>query len=278
VSNQNGYPAKLLLDATAEDALDTVRQVFWNRLRADSSFSQLNVQDGVFGHYVEFSVPRYEEDFRRIIVDVYWELVSQGVIAPGTAEGDPRPPFFHLTEHGRRCLREVGYSPHDAASYLKQLGQSVPTPDSTVLAYLAESLECFSRGTMVAAVMMLGIASERVFLLICDSLAQSLQDPAEQTTFAKVQDRNAMKPKLDWVSQKFQKIANPKRPKDWPDDADIQLTGIFNFIRCERNEVGHPRESPPSVTRDVAYGYLRIFPSYYATAERVRDFLSKNKV
>ena len=79
-------------------------------------------------------------------------------------------------------------------------------PDSTVLAYLGESLECFSRGTMVASVMMLGIASERVFLLICDSLAESLQDSAERTEFEKVLARNAMKPKLDWVSQKFQKI------------------------------------------------------------------------
>jgi hypothetical protein len=278
VSSQNGYPPKLILDAAAENAMDTVRQVFWNRLRVDTSFSELNGQDEVFRNYVDFSIPRYEDDFQRMIVDVFWELVGQSVISPGTATGNPLPPFFHLTEHGKRCLREVEYSPHDPTTYLKQLGQSVPSPDSTVLAYLGESLECFSRGTMVASVMMLGIASERVFLLICDSLAESLQDSAERTEFEKVLARNAMKPKLDWVSQKFQKIASPKRPADWPDDADIQLTGIFNFIRCERNEVGHPRELPPSVTRDVAYGYLRIFPSYYGSAERVRGFLSKNKV
>jgi len=278
MSSQNGYPAKLSLDATAENAMDTVRQVFWGRLLVDSSFSQLNGKDGEFRNYVDYLVPRYEEDFQRMIVDVFWELVGQGVISPGTTTGNPAPPFFHLTEYGKRCLREVEYNPHDPASYLKQLGQSVPSPDSTVLAYLGESLECFSRGTIVASAMMLGIASERVFLLICDSLAESLRDSAEQSEFAKVLDRNAMKPKLDWVSQKFHRIVNPKRPADWPDDADIQLTGIFNFIRCERNELGHPRESPPSVTRDVAYGYLRIFPSYYGSAERVRDFLTKNKV
>jgi len=276
--NKDGYPPKLTFDATAADALATVRGVFWNRLRADSNFTQINGQDGIFQHYVDFTLPRYGADFQRLIVDIFWECVGQGVICPGTASGNPSPPFFHLTEYGKNVLREPNYSPHDPDQYLKQLGVLVPKPDVTVLAYLRESLAAFDRGTMVATVMMLGIASERVFLLICDALLSALTDPSEHTAFSKILDRNPIKPKLDWVSGKIQRISSLKRPNDWPDDADIQLTGIFNLIRCQRNDVGHPRDMPPTVSRDVAYGYLRIFPSYYATAETVREFLTKNKV
>jgi hypothetical protein len=278
MADESGYPPKVTFDATAPNPVAMVRKVFWNRLRADTSFTQLKGQDGVFRHYVEFALPRYEVDFDHLIVDVYWELVGQGVICPGTTTGNPSPPTFHLTDYGRNILRDANFDPHSPDDYMKQLEVAITAPDPTVLAYLRESLISFHHGTMVAAAMMLGIASERVFLLICDSLSTALADANEQTAFTRVVERNPIKPKLDWVVAKFQRISTPKRPADWPDDADIQLTGIFNLIRCQRNDVGHPREKPPSVSRDVAFGYLRIFPSYYATAERVRDYLSMNKV
>jgi hypothetical protein len=131
---------------------------------------------------------------------------------------------------------------------------------------------------MVASTMMLGSAAERVFLLIYDSLLAALKDPAEQAAFQKILDRNPMKPKLDWVSDKLRQIQTPKRPPDLPEDVDIKIPGIFNLSRYQRNDVGHPRPAPPTVTRDDAYGYLRLFPSYYATAEKVREFLANNKV
>jgi hypothetical protein len=100
----------------------------------------------------------------------------------------------------------------------------------------------------------------------------------EQADFQKTLDRNAMKPKLDWVTDKLRHIQTPKRPPDLPEDVDIKIPGIFNVIRCQRNDVGRRRPAPPTVTRDDAYGYLRIFPSYYVTAEKVREFLTKNRV
>lgn len=278
MTQDEGYPPKLTFDAREANAVEVVRQVFWNRLRVDSNFNQIRGQDGICAHYVEHARPRDESDFQRLVVDVFWELVGQGVVSPGTTTGNPSPPFFHLTEHGKRVVQDPSFQPHDPPAFLAQLGQLVPSPDATVMAYLQESLHCFARATHVASAMMLGIAAERVFLLVCDTLLTSLADPNERSAFQNILDRNPIKPKLDWVAQKFQQIQTPRRPAGWPEDVDIKLAGIFNLIRCQRNELGHPRPSPPTVTRDDAYGYLRLFPSYYSTAEQVRGFLATNTV
>jgi hypothetical protein len=49
-------------------------------------------------------------------------------------------------------------------------------------------------------------------------------------------------------------------------------------MRCQRNEVGHPRETPPNVHRQDAFVNLQIFPRYYEIAEQVRTFLASNPV
>ena len=276
---QDQHKSKLHFDAEKPDAAEVVRRAILARLRAGPDFG-LATPGTESWDDVELVRERDRARFWQLVQDVTWELVIEGILAPGHASGHPSRTgaTFHVTHHGRRILDEPDYQPHDPADYLRQLGISVPAPDATVLAYLREALACYSRGLMVASTMMLGIAAERVFLLVCDSLAAALKDPAERAAFQKILDRNPMKPKLDWVSDKLREIQTPKRPPDLPEDVDIKIPGIFNLIRCQRNDVGHPRPAPPAVTQDDAYGYLRLFPSYYATAEAVRAFLAKNKV
>ena len=43
---------------------------------------------------------------------------------------------------------------------------------------------------------MLGIAAERVFLLLCDSLVAALSNANENAAFSKIRERFPMKPKL----------------------------------------------------------------------------------
>lgn len=277
MADRQNDPTMLHFDASKPDACGVVRRAFLNRLRTERTWSELATAPSNAGFGNVVVLEREQDDFKRLVVDTYWAFVVEGVIAPGTGS-NLEPPFFHLTEYGKKTLAQPDFQPHDPTEYLRQLGANVPSPDPTVLAYLKESLDCFSRGTVVASTMMLGIAAERVFLLVCDSLAAALMDAAEQAAFQKILGRNPLKPKLDWVSDKLRQIQTPRRPPDLPEDVDIKIPGIFNLIRCQRNDVGHPRSAPPAVTRDDAYGYLRLFPSYYATAEKVRGFLAKTPV
>lgn len=272
---------KPCFDSSKPDAFDVVRGVLLDRIRNERSFTQFspNYFGGGFSDRVTYATARDQEALPRFLLDAFWSLVIEGIIAPGSEKGDPNTAFFHVTEHGKRVFTEPDYQPHDPAEYLRQLGVQLSAPDPTVLAYLRESLHCYARGLMVASTMMLGIAAERVFLLICDSLAAALNDPAEKADLAKHLDQLSMKKKMVWVANKFQEIQDRKpRPSGLPDSIGVMTIGIYDMIRCQRNDVGHPQESPPSVTRDAAYGYLRVFPSFYGTAEKMRDFLAKNKV
>lgn len=210
-------------------------------------------------------------------LEVFWQLVIEGVVVPGTGSSNANLPWFHVTTYGRTVIdAELEYQPHDPACYLGRLRQRVVSPDPTVLAYVDESLRTFLRGNLVASTVMLGIAAERVFNLLAESLRKRLREPAERAQLTKLLERNAMKPKLDWVEQKIrhmQQMPKNQRPRNFPDNATLMFSAICDFIRTQRNELGHPREKPPQMLRGDALANLEIFPRYYETAETLRRSL-----
>jgi hypothetical protein len=56
------------------------------------------------------------------------------------------------------------------------------------------------------------------------------------------------------------------------------IVAIYELMRAQRNDFGHPTESPPRPSREDANAHLQIFPTYYATAEALRSFLKTNTV
>jgi hypothetical protein len=56
------------------------------------------------------------------------------------------------------------------------------------------------------------------------------------------------------------------------------LVAIYDLMRCQRNELGHPRETPPNIKREDAFVQLQIFTRYYEIAEEVRAFLGSSSV
>jgi hypothetical protein len=257
---------------------EAVRQIIFERLRREPNWSSVDRTAEGYAPYVQYqgSFNRGEERNTLIFAaeEVFWQLVIEGIIAPGLNASNLDWPRFHVTSHGREVLKSGPGNPHDPTNYLRRLAEKVPQADRTVLAYLNESLNSFRHGDRVASTLLLGIAAERVFLLLCDSLAAALVSPAEQKAFGKLLDRFPMKPKLDWVHEKFQSVKSP----GFPENANIMVTAIYNFVRTQRNDLGHPRETPPAVTQEDAFVNLQVFPRYYQTAEEVRRFLAASKV
>jgi hypothetical protein len=211
------------------------------------------------------------------LTEVFWELVVEGIVAPGMDAWNLDLPWYHLTPYGRQVLNGEPASPHDEAAYLQRVRDLVAAPDDTAMAYLAESVRAFRRGTPVASVVMLGIAAERVFLLLCDALLAALRDPNERSAFQAIMDRFVMKPKLDWVHGKVQDLQNRRVP-GLPDSATLAVTAIYDLLRSQRNDLGHPRERPPVVDRAGAFANLQLFPHFYQTAEALRAFLRTQQV
>jgi hypothetical protein len=185
-------------------------------------------------------------------------------------------PWFHITQFGWEVLASTEPPPYDPTAYLKRLQERVANPDPTVIAYLAESLETL-RKNPVASTVMLGIAAERVFLLLCERMETALANAGEKAAFSKLLGRFSMKPKLDWVHNKVQQIQK-QSPVGFPENATIMIVAIYDLMPGQRNELGHPRELPPRVKREDAFVNLQIFPRYYEIAEETRTFLLSNPV
>jgi hypothetical protein len=168
--------SKVVFDPKEKGGLELVRTIFLERLRRDTSWNQINpYEDTGFRPYVEYVGDSQLGKTRLLILlqETFWEFVVQGVVAPGKDFSNPNLPWFHVTEYGKKVLAAGEFLPHDPTGYLQRFRTQVGTPDPTVEVYLSESLDCFTRGSFIASVVMLGVASERAFLLLCESLLSS---------------------------------------------------------------------------------------------------------
>ena len=73
-------------------------------------------------------------------------------------------------------------------------------------------------------------------------------------------------------------VVQGKKTNSFPDNTSLMITAIYDLIRCQRNELGHPRATLPNVSKEDAFVNLQIFPRYYEIAEVVRRFFAANKV
>jgi hypothetical protein len=259
---------------------ELIRAAFLQRLREKPDWNSFIAgREDYLANYLDYTGnPELARTRAQMLAhDVFWELVIQNIVAPGHNIANPNLPFFHTTEYGKKVLAEKEFIPHDPDGYLARFRSKNPMADATVIAYLQESVECFARGNHVASVVMLGIASERSFLLLGDTLGAALADPKEQKSFKNIWERFSLKPKLDFVAEKI-RVIQSNQSKPFPDNVNLMLSTVCDLIRCQRNDLGHPKEQPPTVSRDEAFVYLRIFPPCYQMTENIRAFLSSNKV
>ncbi len=270
---------KIQFDADATDGLEVTRAIVLERLRKESHWNQYDITGEGFDKYVDYVGDKRRARERLILgaQEILWELMIQGVITPGLNVQNPNLPWFRLTEYGGKVVATGEYLPHDPTGYLARLHAEIKNIDATVEAYLKESLNCFERGNYIASVVMLGISSERVFLQLCTEVLNAIQDAREKEKFNKILKQNAIKPKLDWLLSKFQGMENGAA-QHFPDNVNIMLAAIFDFIRCQRNDLGHPRDRLPKVAREDAFVNLRLFPSYVKTAGDLAVYFNKNRI
>ena len=266
---------RIKFDYKEPGGLEIVRLIVFERLRNDNSWKQFDVSGVGYDKYVEYIGDQIfgREKLNFLATEILWECMIQGIIAPGREKGGDFLPWFHITEYGYKVLSTNEYLPHDPTGYLDNIKSEIPNLDDTVFSYLSESLNCFTRDNLIASIVMLGVASERAFLILCDSFLNAISSQKEKNAFQKILNLKAIKPKMDWVVKKVEQIK-----KALPDNTNIMLSVIFDFIRCQRNDLGHPKEKPPKVMREDAYVYLRLFPNYYKIFNEVITYLSQNKI
>jgi hypothetical protein len=191
--------------------------------------------------------------------EIVWDLIVQRVLTIGMNNANPNWPWLKLTAYGKTVTNTNGPVPHDPSGYLFRVRQEVPNIDPVILTYLEESINTYSIGAYLSASVTLGCASEKALLLLIDSYINSIKDDKERESFRhKVQGR-VIKRQYDEFSKALTGQLG-KLPNDLSDNLNNILLGVFDMIRINRNEVGHP--TGKTVEKEVIFAYLQVFIGY----------------
>src|SRR5258708_14152192 len=236
----------------AQPVKATVREALLSEIKAQVPTSQIgqNLQQNSIFRAVEITLGRGHDE---AILTQWGGLFRRGLLGWGLDLSNPNPPFFHLTERGRKALETLTRDPSNPAGYLRHLA-SIAAPNPIALSYLTEALDCYVAGLFKAGAVMVGGAAESVILEL------------RNTTTAKLKTlgRTVPRPMEDWriktVSEALRSFfggQNLKRALREPLDA--YWSAFAHQILPIRNDAGHPVSVDP-VTPDTVHASLLIFP------------------
>jgi len=203
------------------------------------------------------------------ILTQWSELFRTGLIAWGMNLSNPNPPFFHLTDRGRRALENATRDPSNPAGYLRHLA-SMATVNDIAMSYLTEGLDCYVAGLFKAGAVMVGGAAESVILDLRDTVVQKLQALGKPVP----------KPMEDWrtktVSDALRSFLEGHKTRlkhDLRDPFEAYWSAFALQIRTVRNDAGHPTSVAP-VTPESVHASLLIFPELARLANNLSRWIT----
>jgi hypothetical protein len=215
---------------------------------------------------VEYQVRELAKEYQRHdalkLQEIIWELLVQGVLAPGKNSLNLNLPFFHVTEYGEECLETDAILLHDPDGYIRHLQEVVSSPiDETVLAYVRESQLSFLAGRYLGTVVLLGIAAERCLDLLTTAYLETLPEAERRTPSGFTEIREHL------LTLPF--------PEELKRDLDLRLNELNTLIRYSRDKTG--RAVVSDVDRATAHAHLLLFPQECRTAYRLLARLSTKR-
>ena len=203
-----------------------------------------------------------------LLREVFWDLFRQNIITLGADNSDPMFPWFSVSHVGKKVLdNQNPYFFHDLDTYTKLIRSNVPTINDITLMYLQEAMQSFRSGCMLAATVMLGVASEHSFLLLVEAAEQS---PTYGTHFGAVSKEWTILQKFRKFRAALEKNVLAALPGEIKENLDIEFDGILSVIRTFRNESGHP--TGKILEREQTYVLLQMFVPYCKKLYQLMDF------
>ncbi|MGA9351084.1 MAG: hypothetical protein WBW48_20080 [Anaerolineae bacterium] len=220
-------------------------------------------------------------DIANLMRQTFWELYLQGVLAPATRK-DPGEELLYfdsvmLTPYGVGILIDVRnrIQVHDPDGYLANFWGARPEPDPEMMRYLVECVWVFRSGHLLATVVLLGIASERLIEVLALSLREALgKSYGGATWFRDKYERNPN------ISDRF-KAVESKLMGEYGKELDeeklkdgfqtiVKLT--FEMIRDARNAIAHPKGR--DFTWNEVGGLLHNLVPYFRHINAIIAFLA----
>lgn len=184
------------------------------------------------------------------IYEQFHLILNQGIIAPGAVGNyGPNLPAFHVTEYGLKCLKTKDILPYDIDGYFAKI-QNIPSISEWVEFYIKEALQCYNANCMEAAVIMMGLSSEKIIEEQIDALLGYLSRNFTNE-FSQMQNElsniRLASAKFDCYKKYFDMIKNNISDQTFKDMLPlvdrIALQVYSNFTRITRNELVHPSDT-----------------------------------
>jgi hypothetical protein len=125
-------------------------------------------------HAIENEIRQRVEGYERgdalLVQEVVWDLLLQGVLAPGKNSLNLHLPFVHLTDYGQRCLDEGAIVAHDPDGYVERLRAGTGGAISDIVLESArDALLAFDRGLFRTSLILLSRAALELLREIRDA-------------------------------------------------------------------------------------------------------------
>lgn len=251
-----------------------IRLELYNCLKKSGQQRSFQITD-IYNHFAEQYGDKVANESEIAILEEIHQLVVNNILMPGHDVGNFKYPFLRLTEYGRKCIEEENILPFDPDGYIEGVKSSVSSIDDIVLTYLGESITTYNRNCLLSSTITLGAASEKAMLLLIEAFSEAISDAERRESFKKKIEKLTIYGKYKAFREKFDDTKK-NLPPELTREIDAFLDGIFNFIRINRNEAGHP--TGIATNKKVVYANLQVFSEYGKRIFDLIRFFENNKI
>lgn len=196
------------------------------------------------------------------------DLIRTGFLAWGKGLTTPDPPWFHVTDRGRKAMEKLSRDPSNPAGYLRHLA-NIGSINPVAQSYLTEALDCYITGLFKSAAVMVGTAAESVMLDLRDAVVRKLTRQRKPVP-AVLRDWK-IKTVTDGLATVFDGI-DRKRHRELRESYEAYWAAFSHQIRTSRNEAGHPKSIDP-VTSESVHASLLVFPEVVRLASALSKWI-----
>jgi hypothetical protein len=203
-----------------------------------------------------------------------WDWISRGlayfdISQPAVSNWD-----LQLTERGIRYIDEEEENPYNDIIWYNSLIKKAPGLSDLEKQYAQEAIQAFVNELYLSCHVMIGAASEAVIVRMARAMSQSsLIEGRESLCKALSNPRISIRELFSKMRPELEK-AKAEIPGSLADNMSIWLDSMFDVIRVNRNEAGHPMGS--SVGREESVMVLRCFVTYMSKACRLISHLEQD--
>lgn len=195
------------------------------------------------------------------VFEIMNELANAGFLYFGKIGGGSNDgyPWFTITEYGKDAIVQEDWIPYDPEGYIRELKRRIPNIDDITLAYIGEAVAAYNRRHLLSATITMGVASENLMLLFIESYSNWITDATRKIKFQKKIENRAI---LFQYKELKKEIMTDLQlfSSDFRANWETYLDSIFNFIRLNRNDAGHP--TGKQFDAKIIYANLQIFADY----------------